>query len=168
MAKKTDSNILANLEELKNIFHTYDQAGEALREEYFRHQDEFKNKDTHHHFSILPYLVMLAFTIELGIKSLYYRENNKEWPSHKISHNLKRGYNILSQPLKDRIREETCRPSHSGFNILEEDFDKELSENADTFQNVRYYFENGLQSPVKYSFLYKLKEVVKEELLSTS
>ena len=68
------------------------------------------------HDSFIPAVVMLAFTVELGLKTLHFQEKGK-WKT-KDKHDLKNAFDSLGPALQQKIKKEVCGNS----SIDEEEF----------------------------------------------
>jgi hypothetical protein len=95
---------------------------------------------------LIPGVVCLAFSIELGIKSILL-------PSGKASrtHNLVKLFGELSKDIQERIVSTCGRPRDA--------FDKSLAKIANVFEDWRYIYE--LENPnVDMGFLNSLADAI--------
>jgi len=106
---------------------------------------------------MIPSTVILALSIELGIKALLYKKDNNLTKGHKIDEL----YSKLDQYRKDRISKYTC----SHLKIDDNKFSELFLKNNSTFIDWRYFFEKD--NNVDYGFLGHLNDAIQNELLIT-
>ncbi len=140
------------------VFHTYNLAGEVLWQNF-----KEKNKPNLFKFSstkdesILPFIVMLAFTIELGLKTLYFQKKNK-W-NRGSNHDLEKAFKKLNGKIQTHIKVKVCQERQ----IDNLSFDTLLKDNNKPFETWRYFFEKeSVKTNVK--FLQSFKKAILEEL----
>lgn len=163
MGKIHEVTLTINFEALKRVFAAYSQGEEVLAKNYSEHE-LFRLNDPNIHESILPLLMITAFTIELGIKSLYFRDQGAKWP-RGLSHDIEKAFNLLDSSIQDRIIKDTSEfnriSTGKGLSIAE--FHILLNRNARSFEVWRYFFESGKASG-NQGFLQRLKKAVDQEL----
>ena len=164
-----NTGVKVNLPALKRIFQTYYDADKLLWD-YFDSIDiedglnfltipkEDRPEKRIRHDSFIPAVVMLAFTVELGLKTLHFQEEGK-W-KREDRHDLEKAFRSLSPTLQQKIKEKICHKAY----IDEGEFDKRLAESKDTFVKWRYFFDKD-KVTVKSKFLKQMRDVLKSEII---
>lgn len=96
---------------------------------------------------MIPDIILCAFTCELYIKSILFKEKIK----FKRVHNLDDLFYLLDKETQEFIGEETIKGLKHYAPELEYNFKEKLKNNGDAFAQARYFYENGLS--VDYLFL---------------
>lgn len=163
MGKIHEVTLAINFEALKRIFTAYSQGEEVLAKN-FSERELFRLNDPNIHESILPLLMITAFTIELGIKSLYFRDQGAKWP-RGINHDIEKAFNLMGSSVQERIIRDTSEFNRisTGKALSVAEFNTLLNRNARSFEEWRYFFESGKASG-NQGFLQRLKKAVDNEL----
>jgi hypothetical protein len=97
-----------------------------------------------------PAIVMLAFSIELGLKAIIKSESGQDTRGHKIDELFK----SLVQDSKNTITSEVCNQ----LKISDNEFAQLLTANATAFIDWRYFYENTRNA--NYKFLQTLNQSI--------
>lgn len=104
----------------------------------------------------IPDIILCAFTCELYLKDLIYKESVQD--EYVRGHKLDELYLLLSDNVKNYIKDETLEGLKTYCPNREYDFDQSLKENGNAFVEVRYFYENNIK--IDYLFLTVLVEVL--------
>ena len=107
---------------------------------------------------MIPAVVVLGITIELGFKALIFKDK----ATLTKTHNLKNLFSELNNTYQDKIIKSTCDRNK----ITEEKFYEKIAKYSIAFVEWRYFFEKS--NEVDYAFLRALNIAVQEEIRNES
>lgn len=96
---------------------------------------------------MIPDIIICAFTCELYLKAMLYKENIKFGRTHKLD-DL---FYLLDKETQKFIEEETIRGLQHYTTNEKYDFINYLKRNGNAFIDIRYFYENSLS--IDYLFL---------------
>lgn len=150
-----DNTANTKIEYLLDGTAAFNEAFEILNTELNRRMKSAENGNEKSGIILgIPTIVMLSFTIELGIKTLLFKRDNEITKGHK----LEKLFGELDEHRKNRIKKYTCQKSGK----QEENFEEILENNGSTFIDWRYFFEKN--NNVEYGFLAHLNKALQKEV----
>jgi hypothetical protein len=100
-------------------------------------------------------IAILAFSIEVGFKSLLMRQGINKWGAGQDAHDLAKLFGLLSTEVQDRVVGRVTRSRA--------DFDAELVSAAHHFQTFRYAYESAAMH-ANFEFLRQVSDALFTEL----